>query len=128
MPSSASRKITPIAVNRTVHSAWCEGQNFHLVFTDNTELIITWGDVPEVRASKTLTALPAMPIVQGEVSRILSGKKVEYAYINDNDDLLVRCWDDHEAVIGWHNNGPVLRSMNVKLMLDPVSIFGTAGM
>lgn len=122
------RKITPIAVNRTVHSAWCEGQNFHLVFTDNTELIITWGDVPEVRASKTLTALPAMPIVQGEVSRILSGKKVEYAYINDNDDLLVRCWDDHEAVIGWHNNGPVLRSMNVKLMLDPVSIFGTAGM
>jgi len=126
--SAQKRAITPIAINRVVHSCWCEGENLHIIFTDSTELIVTWGNVPEIRACKTLSALPAAPVMQGEVSRILAGKKVQYAYINDNDDLLIRCWDDHEAVIGWHNNGPVLRSMNVKLQLEGVSMSGTAGM
>jgi len=124
--AAPKRAITPVVINKFVHSAWCEGKNFHLVFTDCTELTITWGDVPEIRGRKTLASLPAAPIADGEVSRILSGRKVQYAYINEHDDLLVRCWDDHEAVIGWHNNGPVLRSMNVKLELQGVSMTGVA--
>lgn len=126
--SASKRAITPIAINRTVHSCWCEGKNLHVIFTDCNELVITWGDTPEIRGTKTLASLPAVPIEQGEVSRILAGKKVQYAYINDDYDLLIRCWDDHEAVIGWRNNGPVLISMNVKLKLQGVSMSGKAGM
>ena len=126
--SAGKRSITPIAVNQVVHSAWCDGKNLHIIFKNKTEMTVTWGDVPEIRGTRMLGSLPAVPIHAGEVSRILSGKKIQYAYIDDNDDLLIRCWDDHEAVIGWHNNGPVLRSMNVKLMLEPVQIFGSAGL
>ena len=122
------RAITPLAVNQVVHSVWCEGKNLHIIFTNKTEMTVTWGDVPEIRGTRMLGSLPAVPIGQGEVSRILSGKKIQYCYINEQDDLLIRCVDDHEAVVGWHNNGPVLRSMNVKLMLEPVSIYGSAGL
>lgn len=125
---AGKRAITPVAVRRVVHSCWCEGKNLHIIFADSTELIVTWGDVPEMRGSRTLTALPASPILDGEISRLLHGKTVEYAYIDDHDDLLVRCTDDHECVITWHNNGPKIKSMNVKLMLEAPTLFGSVGL
>lgn len=118
------RCISVKAIDRKVYSCWCEGENLHIQFTDNTELVITWGSKPEIRGSMSLSALPAEPLNQGPVGKILHGKVVQYAYINDKDELVIRCKDDHEAVIAWVDNGPVLRAMDVKLVLEPVSLFG----
>lgn len=123
--TAEKRAITPISVRRVVHSCWCDGNNLHIIFTDGMEMIVTWGDKPEIRGVKNLSALPAAPITEGPISAQLSGKTVEYCYINEDYDLLVRCTDDHECVITWQN-GPKIRSMNVKLMLEMPPMFGTA--
>ena len=121
------RKITPVSIRKTVHSCWCEGKNLHVIFTDHTELIVEWGwEHAELKAVKGLPALPVAPILDGPVSAILAGKIVDYCFLDDKDELVIRTQCGHEAVIG-HDEHPVIRRMDVKLTLDPVSIFGSAG-
>jgi hypothetical protein len=119
--------INGVAVNRVVHSAWAEGQNLHLIFTDSTELVITWGDTgPELRARNLLKSMPRMPITDGLISRQLVGKTISMAHVDEQDRLLLRCQCGHEAVIIF-NEGPILYSMNVSVSLPAVSSMAQLG-
>lgn len=119
--------INGVAVNRVVHSAWTDGQNLHLIFTDSTELVIAWGDAgPELRARNVLKALPAVPILGGIISEQLAGKTISVVHVDEQGRLLLRCACGHEAVIVYHN-GPILYSMNVRLLLPAVNSLGQLG-
>lgn len=119
--------INGVAVNRVVHSAWTEGQNLYLIFTDSTELVITWGDTgPELRARNLLKALPAMSITDGIISSQLVGKTISAAHVDDQDRLLLRCVCGHEAVIIF-NKSPILYSMNVNVPLPGVVSLAALG-
>lgn len=122
--AAGRRSITPVAVNRTVHSCWTDGKDLTVIFTDLTEMVISWGNRhAELRGRKTLTALPSAPILQGPVSRILAGKVVSYCYLNDDDELVIRTACGHEAVIGYDNE-PVIRRMDVKSLIEPLPGLG----
>lgn len=111
------RRITKVAVNKTVHSCWTEHRDLHVIFNDSTELIVAWGDShAELKAKRVLGSLPAVPALFGPVSSILGGKTVEYCYINDQDDLVLRTHCGHEMVIGYDSE-PVIRRMDVKIKL-----------
>jgi hypothetical protein len=98
-----------------------------LVFTDSTELVITWGDNgPELRARNLLKALPDMPITDGIISRQLVGKTISVAHVDEQDRLLLRCQCGHEVVIIF-NDGPILYSMNVSVPLPGVNMLGIRG-
>jgi hypothetical protein len=124
---SKGRKITPVAVNRRVHSCWTDGKTLTLIFDDCMEMVIDWGNVSaELRGRKVLNSLPQAPILEGPVSRILAGKTVAYCYLDDVDELVIRTKCGHEAVIGYES-GPVIRRMDVKVEAPGVSLFGVSG-
>lgn len=122
--------IHPFAVGRTVHSVWTEGRNLYLLFTDRTELVVTWGETgPELRECKSLRDLPAVAITEGLISRQLAGKTISVAHTNEDGDLLLRTECGHEAVIVYVD-GPIMRSMNVRVLLPMVAgagMFGSFG-
>lgn len=115
--NSGKRQITRVAMNRTVHSCWTEHRDLRVLFTDNTELIVTWGDNhAELRGTRTHGDLPAVPIAEGPVSRILVGKVIQYCFLNHEAELVIRTRCGHEAVIGY-DNAPVIRKMDVRFEL-----------
>jgi hypothetical protein len=119
--------INGVAVNRVVHSAWAEGHKLHLIFTDSTELEITWGDTgPELCARRMLPNMPSVPITDGIISSQLAGKTISVVHVDEQDRLLLRCKCGHEAVIVYHD-GPILYSMNVIVPLPPVSSIAALG-
>jgi hypothetical protein len=121
-------KITPVAIGKVVHSCWCQGNDLHVIFTDHTEIIVTWGwKNAELRKARVLSALPAVGITDGPITSILLGRTVDYCYLNDVDDLVIKATDGHECVIGFDKE-PVIKRMDVKILVDPLpGIFSDAG-
>lgn len=60
------------------------------------------------------------------ISDVISGRTVEVA-LTDGEDLIIRCTDGQEFVIGFEN-GPYLKATNIRIVMPmPSTSVGAVG-
>ncbi len=63
----------------------------------------------------------------GSITTALTGKTVRQV-LTDDRHLLVRCEDGTEAVIEWTCDGPALKALNVRIVVDLPPLTADGGM